>query len=143
MIDEIKHSNIIENELDSLSGRITYRTNSTEQPLENNQNFKIRSNKLLIDNGNFILNKNIHNYNNFKEKIPVKINNSVFSNDSNNLSTILNTSNLSSNRYLKEKKRKNNKIKKYKFKKGNITKIFVSLMITISIIIFIILFIFF
>ena len=66
MIDDIKNNNIIENELDSLSGRITYRTNSTEQPLENNQNFKIRSNKLLIDFGNFILNKNIHNYNNFK-----------------------------------------------------------------------------
>ncbi len=143
MIDEIKHNNIIENELDSLSGRITYRTNSTEQPLENNQNFKIRSNKILIDNGNFILNKNIQNYNNFKEKILVKINNSDFSNESNNLSTILNASNLSSNRYLKEKKRKINKIKKYKFKKGNITKIFVSLMITISIIIFIILFVFF
>ena len=42
MIDENKHKNIIESELDSLSGRITYRTNSTEQPLENNQNFNRR-----------------------------------------------------------------------------------------------------
>jgi len=147
MIDENKHKNIIESELDSLSGRITYRTNSTEQPLENNQNFnKIMSNDLLIDNGNYILNKknNINNNNHFPDKNYNKTNNSIFSNDLNNMSTILNTSNLSSNRDFKYKKRKYNKIKKYNsFKKGNLTKFFVLFMITISTIIFVILFIFF
>ena len=103
MNEEIKH-NIIESELESYTGRQTSRTNSTEQPLENNQNFqRIKNNNLIIENRDLILNKNNNIVNG---KISNKMNNSTFSNYSNNLTTILNTSNLSSNRYYKEKKKK-------------------------------------